>query len=105
MVITWPIFPLRAVSYKYTVYCKVGLHKIYCSSLSVLVPPQIMFAVQKALDEKGGDGPAVLPHHLASFTGVNKVYVSLSFIITKYSINYIRLKMPLMIQTDHVICP
>ena len=56
-----------------------------------------MFAVQKALDEKGGDGPAVLPHHLASFTGVNKVYVSLSFIITKYSINYIRLKMPLMI--------
>jgi hypothetical protein len=36
-----------------------------------------MFAVQKALDEKGGQGAASLPSHLASFTGVKKEFIVL----------------------------
>jgi hypothetical protein len=41
-----------------------------------------MFAVQKALDEKGGQGAASLPSHLASFTGVTKrIVCPFSFVI------------------------
>jgi hypothetical protein len=49
-----------------------------------------MFAVQKALDEKGGQGAASLPSHLASFTGVTITaeFIALFFIFYPSSFMY-----------------
>jgi hypothetical protein len=44
-----------------------------------------MFAVQKALDEKGGQGAASLPSHLASFTGVTKKLFALFHSLLSHS--------------------
>jgi hypothetical protein len=62
-------------------------HKISVSlsHMSDVTLCQIMFAVQKALDEKGGQGAASLPSHLASFTGVTKKLFALFHSLLSHS--------------------